>query len=301
MSRVLITGGGGFIGRELVPLLVEAGHEVHLLGRSPADGATFHACDLLSDNVHPIIREVRPDSLIHLAWYAKPGLFWEAPENLDWVAASLALIRAFADFGGRRVVIAGTCAEYDWGFPRLEEATTPLRPSTLYGIAKASLFRLVEAAAPGLGLSLAWARIFFPYGAREQPGRLLSSLVDGIAAGQPVDFSAGLQSRDFMHVRDVARAILMLMESQVDGPVNIASGKTVEVREFIRIAASAAGGEQLVRLGARPMRPADPHHMAAAADRLRNEVGFKAQFDLERGLTDAVCSRLALVRPHDLG
>ena len=57
---------------------------------------------------------IRPEVLIHLAWYAEHGKYWTSPENVRWVEASLALLRGFAAAGGRRVVMAGTCAEYEW-------------------------------------------------------------------------------------------------------------------------------------------------------------------------------------------
>jgi nucleoside-diphosphate-sugar epimerase len=149
----------------------------------------------------------------------------------------------------------------------------------------------LAAAAPVLDLSFAWGRIFFPYGPFEQPGRLFSGIVDGIAARQPVACSDGLQLRDFMHVDDVARAFCRLLESDVSGPVNIASGTTVAVRDFIALAAEAAGGAELIRLGARPTQPGEPQVMAATVARLQREVGFAPAFDLETGIADAVTRR----------
>ncbi len=292
--RVALTGGSGFIGRELVPVLVAAGHEVHLLGRSgtAAAGTVAHDLDLLRDDPAPLFADLRPEALVHLAWIATPGLFWQAPENLDWMAASLRLARAFAAGGGRRLVVAGTCAEYDWHFHCLHEVRTPLRPHTLYGTAKAALFQTLSAAAPVLGLSLAWGRIFFPYGPQEAPGRLLSGLIDGIAAGRRVPCSAGLQQRDFLHVEDVAAAFALLADSSFEGPVNIASGQLVAVRDVIGLAARLAGRPDLVDLGARPTQPGEPHIMAADVARLR-QLGFRPQFDLETGLADTVSRRLA--------
>jgi nucleoside-diphosphate-sugar epimerase len=288
VKRVLVTGASGFIGREAPALLAAAGYEVHSLGRGDAavGGAAHHRADLLADDVAPLVREIAPSHLLHLAWYAEPGLFWNAPENLDWVAASLRLVRAFAAAGGSRAVLAGSCAEYDWSFPLLDERTTRIAPATLYGEAKAGLHRLLEQAAPGLGLSLAWGRIFFPYGPFEKGGRLLGGLFDGIARGEEVRFSAGLQRRDFIHAEDAAAAFVALLDSAVEGPVNIASGETVAVADLVTRAARIAGGEALVRLGALPMQPGEPMVMAAATGRLRDEVGFIARHSLATGLED---------------
>jgi nucleoside-diphosphate-sugar epimerase len=289
--KIVVTGGTGFIGAATVPQLLAAGHDVHLLGRSAIAGCTLHPCDLLAEDTAPLLARIGADALLHLAWYAKPGAFWHAPENLDWVAASLQLIRGFAASGGKRVVVAGTCAEYDWGYATLDAARTPLVPRTLYGRAKASLFALLMAAARDLGLSLAWGRIFFPYGPFEAPGRLFSGIVDGIAAGETVACSAGLQCRDFMHVDDVARAFALLVAHDLTGPINIASGATVAVRDFIVQAAAFAGDASLVRLGARPMQPGEPPYMAANVEPLVNTLKFRPRFDLAAGLADAVARR----------
>lgn len=280
--RVLLLGGSGFIGRELAPLLAAAGHEVIAPTRA--------RLDLLSDDPAPLIEDWRADTLVHLAWEARPGKFWHATENLDWVAASLRLVRAFAAAGGRRVVVAGSCAEYDWREPLLGEES-PRRPHTLYGAAKSALFDLLDAAAPHLGLSLAWGRVFFPYGPYEAPGRLFSSLVDGVAAGTVVETSAGLQERDFLHVDDVARAFALLTASDARGAFNIASGTTVPVRDFIARTAALMRGEHLVALGARPLQASEPPVMAADVSRLR-ALGFAPTFDLETGLADAVRRRV---------
>lgn len=296
MKRVLVTGASGFIGRETLAPLDAAGFEIHTLGRDGGGGATaatHHRCDLLCDDVAPLIQAIAPSHMLHLSWYTAPGRFWDAPENLDWVAASLRLVRGFSAAGGRRLVAAGTCAEYDWSHAAMDEAATPLAPATLYGVAKTALFRLLDKAAPTLGLSFAWGRIFFPYGPFEKPGRLLSDLFDGIARGGEVALSEGRQQRDFMHVEDVATAFVRLLDSDVEGPVNIASGETLAVRDIVERAARIASGEHLLRFGARPMQPGEPPLMAAAATRLHAELGFTPKYSVDSGLRDMFQRRTA--------
>jgi nucleoside-diphosphate-sugar epimerase len=302
MKRVLVTGGTGFIGIEALPLLLERDDEVHLLGRKAtwnglslptAKSLHFHQCDLLHQDCQTLIAEIRPTHLLHLAWFAEHGAFWWALENLDWVAASLRLVRAFAAAGGTRAVFAGTCAEYDWSFDTLDETTTPLRPATLYGVSKLSLFQLLQSAQDRLGLSVAWGRIFFPYGPRDQPGKLLSAVIDGVAAGKSVACSDGRQVRSFIYVEDVARAFVALLDSHVTGAVNIATDEVSSVRDMVSRAAQLSGDETLVQFGARPMQKGEPPLLRATTRRLFDEVGFRPRFDLAGGVARTVQVRTA--------
>lgn len=298
--RVAVTGASGFIGREAIRPLLALGAEVHVLGRggdAPA-GTTAHAIDLLRDDPAPLLAGIAADHLLHFAWYAAPGRFWHAPENLDWVAASLRLVRAFAAGGGGRAVLAGSCAEYDWAYDRLDEATTPLAPATLYGEAKAGLFRILNRAAPQLGVSFAWGRIFFPYGPFERPERVTGSALDAIVARRPAQFSAGTQARDFQHVEDTAAAFVALLASDVRGAVNIASGETVAVRALVEQAARIGDALPLMEFGARPMQPGEPPLLAADARRLHDEVGFRPRWNLDTGLRDALARRPQPIPPR---
>lgn len=291
--RVVVTGASGFIGREAIAPLLAQGAEVHVLGRGGAapEGTSAHAIDLLRDDPAALLAGIAPSHLLHFAWYAAPGTFWNAPENLDWVAASLRLVRAFAAAGGTRAVLAGSCAEYDWSHDRLDEATTPLAPATLYGEAKVSLFRLLDRAAPLLDVSFAWGRIFFPYGPFERAERVTGSALDAIVARRPAAFSAGTQQRDFQHVEDTAAAFVALLAGDVRGAVNIASGATISVRALVERAASLGDALPLMRFGARPIQPGEPPLLAASVARLHDEVGFRPRWNLDTGLRDALARR----------
>ena len=98
MKRVLLTGATGFVGRHCLQPLLERGYEVHALTSRPVptteqDGVHWHLLDLLAPR--PLsLEQIQPTHLLHLAWYAVPGKYWTSPENVRWVEASLALLRA---------------------------------------------------------------------------------------------------------------------------------------------------------------------------------------------------------------
>lgn len=251
---------------------------------------TFHKTDLLSPvtSTFAKISEVGADTLIHVAWCTEPGVYWTSIENLRWMAASLQLVDAFLKGGGKRVVVVGTCAEYDWRYHTLIERETPLVPSTIYGQAKTSLHNTLAAYSEKHGVSFAWAHIFFPYGPHEKRRRLLSDLIFNLLNGIEMPVSEGRQIRDFLHVQDAAEAIVKLAGSDVQGPVNIGSGDPRPLRDIIELAAGETGRPELVRYGARPPIPNDPPSLAASVNRLRDEVGFRPRYGLEQGIKSTV-------------
>jgi nucleoside-diphosphate-sugar epimerase len=293
MSSVLLTGANGFIGSQAIDPLLRAGHEVHAVSRSPGTHteACWHSLDLRDGHaVADLLARVRPERLLHLAWYSEPGAFWAAAENLDWVGATLSLLRRFGEHGGSRAVLAGTCAEYEWGpaSASCSELHTPLSPATLYGTAKHATNQVASAYAREHDMELAWGRIFFLYGPGEHPRRLLPAVARNLLAGRPAPTTSGTQIRDLMHVRDVAGAFVALLDSSVDGSVNIASGEGVELRHLIDLVARASGRPELLRLGALPQRPGEPEAIVANVERLKLEVGFEPSVPLERGVAETV-------------
>lgn len=290
MARILVTGASGLIGRATVPELVAAGFEVVALSRfgTVAGAERTIAADLLDPwALTDILRQADASHLLHLAWAGGRDR-WGGPANLDWVAATLTLVRAFAAAGGRRAVLAGSCAEYDWTAGEVFREDAALRPATLYGAAKAATGTLLAAAAPALGLSVAWARPFFVYGPGEGEGRLLGDLSAGLRAGRPVETTDGLQERDFLHSADLGRGLTLLAGSDLGGAVNLASGQGLAVRDLILGAARILGREDLVQLGARARPAGDPVRIVADASRAARELGFTPRIGLAEGLADAL-------------
>jgi nucleoside-diphosphate-sugar epimerase len=289
--RVLLTGATGFVGRAAIEPLQDAGFEVHAVSRRRLDTSaniTWHGVDLLDeDRMARSVKAISPSHLLHFAWYAEPGKYWTARENLDWLRASLALLQAFTVSGGRRAVFAGTCAEYDWSHGSFVEDLTPLVPGTLYGTCKHALQEVLGVYSRQFGLSSAWGRIFFPYGPHEHPSRLVSSVICALLEGRPALCSSGEQVRDFIHVRDTAGAFAALLVSEVQGAVNIASGRGVAVKDIALGIGRRLGCPELVRLGARPLRD-EPPVMIADIRRLTEEVGWRSAIDLEDGLAATI-------------
>lgn len=294
--RVLVTGASGFIGRHALAPLLARGLEVHAVtsrdeppSQAPPQ-VRWHRADLLDPRAHAeLLAAAAPSDLLHLAWYAEHGRFWASTENLRWSAATIELVQAFAEAGGQRAVLAGSCAEYRWGEPGpCVEGVTPLEPATLYGSAKNATRALLQAAASELAIELAWGRVFFLYGPDEAPGRLVAAVARALVAGERAQTGDGSQIRDFMHVADVARAFAAVLDSPVTGAVNIGSGEGRPLRDVIEAIGAAAGRPDLLDIGSLPPRPGDPAQLVADVARLREEVGFVPQIGLREGVEQTV-------------
>ena len=290
--HIIVTGANGMIGRHVVTALLDGGcFDVHVLGRT-VDACAWpgpviaHQVDLLrQDAITHLMQDIQASHLIHLAWVTEHGRFWQAPENLDWTAATLHLARAFIAAGGRRLVVAGSCAEYDWSASALptgicHETETPTRPHTLYGVAKDACRRILASFCAGADVELAWGRIFLLFDANEDSRRLVAGIIDNLLAGRPALCSPGTQIRDFMAACDVGAAFAQLACSSVTGPVNIASGIGVSVADVAMTLGNLIQRPDLIRLGALPMRPDEPPCLVANVRILADIVGFRTNLAL---------------------
>lgn len=292
-KRVLVTGAGGFIGKHCLPILIAKGFDVHaadVFSNENRQEYSWHQVDLLDKKqCDELLALIRPTHLLHFAWYAKPGEYWSSLENIRWLEGSLHLLQAFHQNGGQRVVMAGTCAEYDWRYGYCSEYVTPLSPLTLYGVCKNALQHVLSEFSRVTGLSSAWGRVFFLYGPHEHPNRLVSSVILNLLGNKTAPCSHGGQIRDFLFVEDVASAFVSLLSSHVNGPVNIASGRPVTLREVVLAAADCLGAHERVEFGALPSPDDEPPLIVGDIRRLTDEVGWRPIHDLADGILKTVC------------
>ena len=296
--RVLVTGAAGFIGSHIVRTILKEDNSVTVAVRRRASVEQFKnrvslltvvECDLREGSqVRRLVADSQPELAIHLAWYTEPGKYWRGPENLDCVGMTLDLARALTEGGCRRLVAAGTCAEYDWSHGLLSEESTPLRPRSLYGVAKNATRELLEAFCREGSMEFAWARFFYLYGPGEPRMRLVPSITLPLLQNRPAPTTSGAVIRDFLHVDDAASALWAVAQSKLMGPVNIASGHGVKVRTIVETISSILGREERIQWGTIPDAPSDPPVVVAEVRRLRDETSWAPIWQLEKGLANTI-------------
>lgn len=272
MTRVLLTGASGFVGRQVLRALCEKGAGVTATfrpGQSVPDGVTpLYTPDLFAEPEDFWASACKDhDAVIHVAWYAEPGKYLHAAQNLDCLVGTIRLAQ-----GAKAAKVAhfqgvGTCFEYDLATETLlrhAPLTTdaPIGPTTAYGAAKAAAFLALSRQAGAM--AFAWTRLFYLYGEGEDTRRLVPYIHAQLAAGLPVELTSGGQWRDFLNVREAGRQIAAVTLDGLTGPLNICSGKAVTVADLAKTIAREYGRLDLVRLGVRPDRADDPPYVVGA-------------------------------------
>ncbi|EEM47067.1 CDP-4-dehydro-6-deoxy-D-gulose 4-reductase [Bacillus thuringiensis serovar pakistani str. T13001] len=254
---------------------------------------------LRDDEVKQFISDVQPSHLIHLAWEAVPPACYVSINNYYWLKSSISLIQHFTTCGGKRVVVAGTGAEYEWFNGVLFEDSPLLSYKTPYSLCKNALHSWLETYAQQTGLSMCWGRIFHMYGPHEQGNRLVSNIITSLLKNEEALCTHGKQSRDFLHVSDVADALVTVLEHGVTGTINIASGQSVQIKELTSIIAKKIGKEHLIKLDAIPFSKDEPLFVGVSVERLKTEVNWKPTYDLNTGIEETILWWKSFIQKHN--
>lgn len=284
--RVVITGASGYLGRSILPMLVQTAEAVLSIGRTPAsatyDNVEHHVLDLLADDVEARLREFRPTHLIHLAWIADHGVFWNSPLNAKWVCATQNLVESFLVAGGGHVSISGTCAEYLWDSTPCVEGTTPEQPSTIYGLSKLLTLRNIELLCRATKVGLAWGRVFFPFGRVENSKRLIPQIHHALQTNQKLEIFGELK-RDFLFVDDVAAAFVHMAKQKLHGTYNVSSGISVALSSVAGVLAEQLNCPRDLIISKTTFENIQPSMLIGDNTKLK-ETGWLPHYSLNQGL-----------------
>lgn len=304
--RVLITGATGFAGRHLSSHCVARGHDVHALVRPGREGAVVpgvrpHAADLADTAaVAAVLRAVDPDGVAHLAGassvgrsLAEPVATWEV--NLG---GTLSVLEAVRTAGSRARVLVVTSGEVYGRVPAAElPATerTPLRPLSPYGASKGAADLAAAQYRAAYGIPAIRVRAFNHVGPGQDARFVLPNAARQIAvaerAGTPVEVTVGNVGtrRDFMDVRDMVRAQLLLLERGDPDAVYLAcTGRSMAVRELIEGLAALARVPVTFRSDAGLRREGEQPDLYGSPDRLRADTGWAPEIPMPTTLADTL-------------
>lgn len=230
-TKILVTGGTGFIGQAVVREALASGLCVGVLTRSPEnlpvpDGVATIRGGLASPD-WAAIEKFAPDVCIHCAWVATPGVYLNSPENFLLADQSISLAEGLGERGLQKFVGVGTCLEYESSDQALNEFSSRPRDLSPYVLAK---LKLLDGLASMKAPRHAWLRVFYAYGPGEDQARFISYAVHNLAQGKPLNIHRPLDVVDYIHVNDVASAAIMVALRSTQGIYNVGSAvpRTIE-------------------------------------------------------------------------
>ncbi|MEM0335665.1 MAG: NAD-dependent epimerase/dehydratase family protein [Thermofilum sp.] len=294
--KVLVTGGAGFVGGHVALLLAEKGYSVVALDNLERP-SRYTLSRLREAGVQLVVSDVRGqvscagfDAVVHAAAYIDVAESVEKPleyfENNAIATAKLA--KACSDSGAELFIYLSSAAVYGEPTYLPVREDHPTRPISPYGLSKLMGEQVLEVFSKVYGLSYLTLRLFNVYGPGQSAAYagVIAKFVERAARGlPPVIFGDGSQTRDFVHVRDVARAVLAALERGLRNEVlNVASGKPTSILELAKLVTRLAGLE-LEPVYDRP-RPGDVKHSYADIAKARERLGFQPLVSLEEGVRE---------------
>ena len=300
--RVLVTGGGGFIGSHVCRLCREAGAEVHAAGRSPvspvaADAVRWWQADLSDlDAARRLVAQVRPQFVIHLAGHphASRSLDAVAPTLQSNLLATVYLLTALAEWHAdagasrdgavRRVVLAGSLEE-----PAAAEEGHAL-PSSPYAAAKLAASQYAGMFHRLYGVPVAVARTFMVYGPGQRDvKKLVPYVATTLLRGEEACLTSGSRLVDWVYVDDVARGLVAAaLAPEVEGKTfDLGTGVATPVRAVAEAVARIVGGTGKLTFGAVADRPAEQERVADV-ERTFSLIRWRPMIALEEGLRRTV-------------
>ena len=296
--KILVTGGAGFIGSHVVDAYIAAGHQVAVFdnlatGREENvnSAAKFHRGDVVDKAaVAAAIADFRPEVVSHHAAQAEVPKSVADPghDALVNIVGGLNVLRACVDSGVRKVVFSSTGGAL-YGEPDIVPAGEdhPIRPLSPYGTSKYAFEQYLGTFHRTFGLRYTALRYANIYGARQdffaEEGRVVAIFASRMLEGKPVTIDGdGNQSRDMLHVGDVATANLAALERGDGGVYHISSAIPVTVNDLFRKLALLTEYKHEPRFG--PARKGDVYRIALDNQRAAGELGWRPQVTLEDGL-----------------
>jgi UDP-glucose 4-epimerase len=294
--RTIVTGGAGFIGSHLVDALLDRGDEVHVVdnlttgSRGNLDSAaTLHELDIRDEALEQLVAKLRTEVVFHLAAQADVGTSVERPAfDADVNVVGTVRVLEAARVSGARVVFTSSGGAVYGECDRPAREDDEPRPLSPYAASKLA----------GEGYLATWNRLYGAghvscrlanvYGPRQLPtleGGVVAIFLDRLRDGRETEiFGDGSQTRDFVYVGDVARALIAAAAAPSGGVYNVGTGAATAILELHRSCAEVAGVEREPIFGA--ARRGDLRHSVIDASRAAGELGWRAGKTLSEGLAE---------------
>ncbi|SES80580.1 UDP-glucose 4-epimerase [Salinibacillus kushneri] len=297
MTKVMVTGGCGFIGSHIVDKLLNEGYQVVVVDNLSSgqlmnvqyNQVTFFNCDISSRSFEQVIFATRPDFIIHQADPVRPDRIGYTEDHF---LGSINVIRIAAKYRVKKLIFASSGEIY--GEPRYLpiDSKHMTDPHTTEGISKLTNELYLKHLANVHQLNYTILRYSHVYGPREHvkpnPG-VVNVFLDKLAKNQacPV-YGDGEQTRDFVFVEDVARANLLAIKKGSQTTLNISSGISTSTHQLLQVIQNASGRNLTTMY--KHERHEEIKHLLFDYQEAKRELGWEPEYDLEKGIQTTLAS-----------
>ena len=279
--NILVTGGTGFIGKNLVPALLARGHNLTLISRSASKVKAFSwasSVNIIESDLSSVISETLNghnfDSLLHLAWSNLPNY-----QNTIHISEGLPGDLKFLSLAIKekipQIIVTGTCLEYGMQSGELKEEQ-PTIPNTPYGYAKDVVRKSLEYMKVEYDFTLKWIRLFYIYGNNQRESTLFGQLDSAIDKGETVfNMSMGKQLRDYSSIENIVRYLCAIVESNnIEGVINCCSGKPISVEALVEARCEEKGSTITLNKGFYKIPNYEPIEFWGSNSKLKSILDF---------------------------
>lgn len=294
---VFVTGANGFIGANIVRVLLKRNYEVHILNRKSEaswrlkdikDLIYIHGGDITEKtSLKRTLLKVKPDYIIHLAAY---GAYYYQDELEKIIKVNVEgtknLLEASKDILYNCFINTGSSSEYGFKVKPMKENDF-CDPVSYYAATKLANTTLCKVFAMLNNKPVITLRLFSVYGPYEEPGRFISTITKSLITKDTIKLTPGNQRRDFIYVDDVSDAYIKALSlgKKVKGEIfNIGTGKEYTNDEVVKKLFASAESKTKVKKGSYPKRTWDTSHWRADNSHTKNILGWKPMYSLEEGL-----------------
>lgn len=284
MKKVIVTGINGLIGQYIAEPLKDLDFEVYGIGRRDFETDKFNYKKRDINNsleIKNLFEEIKPQYLIHLAWDTNKG-YLESDDNFDLLASSINMLKYFRENGGKKALFTGTCFEYKFKDSPIKEEDE-LKPNTIYAKCKNYLREISEIYCQKYNMEFCWGRIFYTYGANEHPNRLFPHIINSLNNGKKVSINHSQLKRDYIFAGDIAKAISLIIDSNISGAVNLCSGKATTLENIALTIAEKLNKLELLDL--KKLETEEPDIISGDNSILLNNFNFNYS-----EIADFICS-----------
>tara|TARA_Y100000588_G_scaffold161370_2_gene175407 strand:- start:6605 stop:7504 length:900 start_codon:yes stop_codon:yes gene_type:complete len=284
--QILLTGGSGFLGRHLLPLLEN--HQVLVLGRRkavfPYRNVSYLRCDLSDTSTwKKRVRDFSPDAGIHLAWTGLPD--YSLSRCLENFNSTINLLNILLSAGCKTIFTAGTCWEYGNVAGQVREIDIP-GPMSLYPSFKTGLHLISESMMAECEANLIWGRVFFVYGPGQRESSIIPTCYKAIKNGMVPVVKNPDAINDFVHISDVVGAIKALVEAPgVSGVFNLGSGTPGKVRQVCGYVARKLNAESKIPDW---QNQGEQSGFWADISLIKKRTGWEPKLSLEEGIEQTI-------------